>query len=313
MFRITVAALCVPFVMNVALAQEWPTNPIELVVQFPGGTTTDAVARHLGKYLGDELGQPVVVQNKPGAGGVIGVGHVARSKPDGYTIGTVNMPTLTIIPHLQTVSYDPLRDFTHLAVIGPYDYGIFVKANAPWATFEELVTYARENPGKLSYGTLAAGTTNQLTMQELGEELGIDWLYVPYKGDNESLVALLSDQIDLMNGSPNVTLPQVASGDIRMLVSTGPQRWEALPDVPTLKETGLTEIQQSSFLSLAAPKDLAPEAEQKLKNALESILTDKQFITEIQEKYGQAVVFESGENYAQFIAENYKERAQDLK
>lgn len=288
---------------NLVFAQEYPVRPIQMIVQFPPGTTTDAVAREVGDELAKELGQQIVVINRVGAGGVIGVSAIASSKPDGYTIGTVNMPTLTIIPHLQQVPYDPLKAFTHLGVIGPYDYGVFVNANSPWKTFAELVEFGRKNPNKLSFGTLGAGTTNQLTMDKIGNDLGIKWNFIPYKGDNESVLALLGEQVQVINASGAATMPQVKAGKLRMLVSTGARRWNALPDVPTLTETGLMKFSQNSFLSLAAPSGIPPNIKKRLDDSIKKVLSDRNFQDRLLTKYGQNVIYQSGDTYEKFISE----------
>jgi tripartite-type tricarboxylate transporter receptor subunit TctC len=288
--------------VGICQAQEWPNRPIQMIVQFPPGTTTDSVARDLAEELTKELAQTVTVINKPGAGGIVGVSSLAMAKPDGYTIGTVNMPTLTNIPLVQAVTYDPLKSFTHLAVVGPYDYGIFVNADSPWKTLSELVDYARKNPNKLSYGTLGAGTTNQLTMERLGNELGFSWNFIPYKGDNESVLALLGDQIQVINASGAATMAHVRVGKLRMLISTGPKRWSALPNVPTLTETGLVKFSQNSYYSLAGPADIPEPIKRRLENALKKILTDKTVVERLLTKYGQSVAYQSGADYAKFIA-----------
>jgi tripartite-type tricarboxylate transporter receptor subunit TctC len=291
------------FFASFSQAQEWPNRPIQMIVQFPPGTTTDAVARDIADELSKELNQSVVVMNKAGAGGVVGVSSIAMAKPDGYTIGTVNMPTLTIIPHLQAVTYDPLRAFTHLGVVGPYDYGIFVSADSPWKTFSDLVEFGRRNPNKLAYGTLGAGTTNHLTMEKLGKELSVEWNFIPYKGDNESVLALLGGQVQVINASGAATMPQVKAGKLRMLVSTSPKRWSAQPNVPTLLETGLVKFSQNSFYSLAGPADIPGPIKQRLEDALRKILTDKVVVERFLIKYGQSVIYQSGASYAKFVAE----------
>ena len=289
--------------IGICQAQEWPNKSIQMIVQFPPGTTTDSVARDLAEELSKELAQTVVVMNRAGAGGVVGVSSLAMAKPDGYTIGTVNMPTLTNIPLQQAVTYNPLKSFTHLAVVGPYDYGIFVNADAPWKTLSELVEFARKNPNKLTYGTLGAGTTNHLTMERLGNDLGFSWDYIPYKGDNESVLALLGNQIQVINASAGATMPHVRAGKLRMLISTGPKRWDALPNVQTLVETGLVKFSQNSFFSIAGPADIPEPIKQKLENALKKILTDKTVAERLLTKYGQSAVYQSGADYTKFIAQ----------
>ncbi|MBO9353563.1 tripartite tricarboxylate transporter substrate binding protein [Bordetella petrii] len=308
MKRLVIAATVVlgTCAMAKAVAADWPEHPLQMIVQFPPGTTTDAVARDIAIRMEKELGQSVVVVNKSGAGGIVGVSTLARAKPDGYTLGTVNYPVLTIIPQQQAVPYDPLKDFAHLAVVGPYDYGIFVRADAPWKSFKELVDYGKANPGKLSFGTLGAGTTNELIMSRLGKDLGMQWQFIPYKGDNESVTALLGGQVDVVNGSPNVTLPQLKAGKIRMLVSTGGNRWTAMPDVPTLRETGMVDYAQESYFSLAAPAGIPEAARAKLSSALQAVLTNPEVIGAFQQKYGQPVRYQDGEAYAAIVARDYR-------
>lgn len=299
------AAVAIVLAMAQAVAQTWPDRPLQMIVQLPPGTTTDAVARDIAFRMEKELGKSVVVVNKSGASGIVGVSSIARAKPDGYTLGTINYPALTIIPHLQSVPYDPLKDFTHLAVVGPYDYGIFVRADAPWRTFTELVEYGKANPGKLSFGTLGAGTTNQLIMSRLGMDLGMQWVFIPYKGDNESVTALLGGEVDVVNGSANATLPQVKAGKLRMLAATGGNRWAALPDVPTLRETGLVDYAQTSYFSLAAPAGIPQDARERIARALQNILTDPKVVASFQERYGQTVRYQDGASYAQTIIDDY--------
>jgi tripartite-type tricarboxylate transporter receptor subunit TctC len=303
MNRIKLVLFTTLLIAGLCQAQEWPNKPIQMIVQFPPGTTTNAVARDLAEELSKELDQSVVVVNKPGAGGVVGVSSLAMAKPDGYTIGTVNMPTLAIIPHLQLVPYDPLKSFTHLGVIGPYDYGIFVNADAPWKTISELIDYARKNPNKISYGTLGVGTTNQQTMERIGNDLGISWNLIPYKGDNESVLALLGNQIQVINASGAGTIAQVKAGKLRMLVSTGPKRWSAFPNIPTLMETGLVKFSQNSFFSIAGPADIPGPIKQRLEDAFRKILSDKTITERFLTKYEQTVAYQSGASYAKFIVE----------
>lgn len=296
-----------------SLANTWPAQPLKLVVQFPPGTTTDAVARDVAKRLSTELEQSVFVVNQPGGGGTIGVNEIAKSKPDGYTLGTVNMPTLAIIPHTQGTPYDPLTAFTHLAVVGPYNYGIFVTSDSPWATFSELAEHVKQNPNKYAYGTLAPGTTNQLMMERLSNTLGLEWNYIPYKGDTESIMDLLAGRIMAINASPTTTLPQVAADKIRMLASTGPTRWQALPEIPTLTESDVVDYSQQSYLSLAAPAGLDPEAEQVLTQALQKILTDPEVIENYEQQYGQPVQYQTGDAYAEIIRDEYDTWGQTLR
>ena len=206
------ALLALLFSFSSALAQDYPNRPITLVVQFSAGTTTDIIARRLADDVSKVLGQPLVCVNKTGGGGSVGVAEIARSKPDGYTIGCVNMPALAIIPHMQNLPYDPLKDISHICVIQPYEYGIYVKAEAPWKTLKDLTDYARANPGKVVYGSPGTGTTNHLIMIRIGQENKLSWKHVPYRGDGEIIPAMLGGHVHAASGSPASVAPQVKAG-----------------------------------------------------------------------------------------------------
>jgi tripartite-type tricarboxylate transporter receptor subunit TctC len=283
-----------------AAAQDYPARPITLIVQFGPGSTTDIVARRLAELLAARLGQPMVAVNRAGGGGVIGIAEMARAVPDGYTIGLVNMPALTTIPHLQPVPYDPLSAFHHIGVIGPYEYGIYVAATAPWRSWEELVAHARANPGRLSYGTPGAGTTNHLVMERIGRDLGLEWTHVPFRGDGELIPNILGGHVQLANGSPGAVAPQVAGGALRLLLVTSRDRWHALPDVPTMQEKGFSYF-QSSFLSMAAPAGIPDAVKARLDSTARSVLTDPAVVQEFRDRLSVTVVFEPGDQYARFL------------
>lgn len=286
-----------------AWAQGFPTRPLNFIVQFGAGSSTDLVMRRLGEVVGGKLGQPVVITNKTGAGGMLGVADIARAAPDGYTIGSVNMPTLAIIPHLQRAPYDPLTAFHHIAVVQPYEYGLYCSASAPWQNWEEFVAYARANPGKLSYGSPGVGTTNHLVTERIGRDLGISWTHVPFRGsDAEIFSSILGGHIQFANGSRPAAEPQVKSGAMRLLLVTSHDRWDGLPEVPTMEEKGFSYF-QASFFSIAAPAGLPGEARAKLDGVFREVLTDPAFIREAADRLSTKVVYQDGESYARQIRE----------
>jgi tripartite-type tricarboxylate transporter receptor subunit TctC len=287
-----------------AAAQGFPSRPITLVVQFGPGSTTDIAARRLGELLAARLGQPIVAVNRAGAGGTIGIAEMARAAPDGHTIGLVNMPALAVIPHLQAVPYDPLAAFHHIAVVGPYEYGIYVAANAPWRSWEDLVTHARANPGQVAYGTPGIGTTNHLAMERMGRDLGITWTHVPFRGDGELIPNVVAGHVAIGNGSPGAIVPQVQGGALRLLLVTSRSRWHALPEVPTMLERGFTYF-QSSFLSIAAPAAIPQLAKDRLDAAARAVLTDPGVVAEFRDRLAVSVAYEDGPTYAAFIREQY--------
>lgn len=285
-------------------AQTFPTRPLTLIVQFGPGSTTDLAARRFAELLSARLGQPVVAVNRAGGGGVIGIGEMARAAPDGHTIGLINMPALTTIPHLQQVPYDPMTAFHHIGVIGPYEYGIYVAANAPWRAWEDLVAFGRANPGQLTYGTPGAGTTNHLVMERMGRDLGIEWVHAPFRGDGELIPNVIGGHVQLGNGSPGAIVPQVTGGALRLLLVTSRDRWHALPEIPTMQDKGFGYF-QSSFLSLAAPAAIPDAAKQRLDAATRDILTDPVVIADMRDRLSVTVKYEDGPTYAAFLREQF--------
>jgi tripartite-type tricarboxylate transporter receptor subunit TctC len=296
-------AMAAPF--GPAFAQSYPDRPVSLIIQFAPGTTTDLVGRRFGELLGKELGTTVIALNRAGAAGAVGVGELARAKPDGYTIGFVNMPAISILPHIQKLAYDPLNDFHHIGVVGPYEYGIYVSAQSPWQTWEDLVAHAKANPGKVSYATPGAGTTNHLIMARMGPDLGIDWVHVPFKGDGEIIPNVLGGHVSLGVGSPGAVVPQVKNGKLRLLLVTSRDRWRDLPAVPTIQEKGIKYF-QASFLSLAAPAKIPDAVKARLDSTVRKILTDPAVIAEMRERLSTNIVYESGATYAGFVREQHE-------
>ena len=303
--KLVVAAfLAILLSFSVALAQDYPARPITLVVQFSAGTTTDIIARRLADEVSKILGQPVVCINKTGGGGSVGVAEILRSKPDGYTIGCVNMPALSIIPHMQNLPYDPLKDIAHICVIQPYEYGIYVKGDAPWNSLKDLADYARKNPGKVIYGSPGVGTTNHIIMARIGQEEKLNWKHVPYRGDGEIIPAMLGGHVHAASGSPVAVVPQVKAGKLKVLVITSKDRWAYLPEVPTLLESGY-KFFQSSYLSLGAPAGTPEAIQKKLEATFAKVIQNPAIKEEFQKKLYAALGYQSGAEYAKYIKEQY--------
>ena len=300
----TAALLALVFSFSSAPAQDYPSRPITLVVQFSAGTTTDIIARRLADDVSKILGQPLVCVNKTGGGGSVGVAEIARSKPDGYTIGCVNMPALAIIPHMQNLPYDPLKDIANICVIQPYEYGIYVKADAPWNSLKDLVDYARNNPGKVVYGSPGTGTTNHIIMIRIGQENKLNWKHVPYRGDGEIIPAMLGGHVHAASGSPASIVPQVKGGKLKLLVVTNKDRWPYLPEVPTLLESGY-KFFQSSYLSLGAPAGTPEGVRIKLEDTFRKVMEDPAVKEEFQKKLFATLGYQSGADYAKYIREQY--------
>lgn len=303
-FGLWLTVMMIGALLRPANAQTYPDRPITLIVQFAPGTTTDIVGRRFGELLSKELGVPVVTLNRAGAGGTVGVGALAQATPDGYTIGLVNLPALVIIPHVQKVAYDPLSAFHHVGVIGPYEYGVYVSADSPWRTWEELVAYAKDKPGAITYATPGKGTTNHLIMTRIGKDLGLDWVHAPYKGDGEIIPNVLGGHVQVAVGSPGAVVPQVKGGKLRLLLVTSRDRWRDLPDVPTMQEKGFKYF-QASFLSLAIPAKTPEPIQARLDAASRKVLTDPAVVAEMRDRLSTTVVYQPGSTYAAFVRDQF--------
>jgi tripartite-type tricarboxylate transporter receptor subunit TctC len=290
--------------ISLAMAQDYPSRPITLIVQFSAGTTTDIIARRLAEEVSKTLGQPVVCVNKAGGGGSVGVAEILRSKPDGYTIGCVNMPALAIIPHMQNLPYDPLKDIAHICVIQPYEYGIYIKGDSPWNSLKDLTDYARNNPGKVIYGSPGTGTTNHIIMVRIGQENKLNWKHVPYRGDGEIIPAMLGGHVHAASGSPVAVVPQVKGGKLKLLMVTSKDRWLYLPEVPTLLDSGY-KFFQSSYLSLGAPAGIPEGIRSKLEEAFRKVMQNPAIKEEFQKKLFAILGYQSGAEYAKYIKEQH--------
>jgi tripartite-type tricarboxylate transporter receptor subunit TctC len=288
-----------------ALSEEFPSRPITLIVQFAPGTSTDIIARKLAEEVSKTLGQPIVVVNKAGGGGTVGVAEMLRSQPDGYTIGCVNMPVLAIIPHMKEVPYDPLKDVAHICVVQPYEYGLYVKADAPWNNIQELVASMKKQPGELIFSSPGVGTTNHLIMARIAKQENFPLKHVPYRGDGELIPAMLGGHVHAAIGSPSAVVPQVKAGKLKLLVVTSKDRWSYLPEVPTLLESGFT-FYQSSYFSLGAPAKTPEPVRKKLEDAFRKALQDPAVKEEAKNKLNANLSYLSGKEYAAFIQEQYE-------
>jgi tripartite-type tricarboxylate transporter receptor subunit TctC len=249
-------AAAIAILSTFAQAQQFPTRPVTLIVPWPPGGGTDIGMRALAAATEKHLGQKIVIENKPGASGTIGPANMAATAaPDGYTIAQLPI-TVFRVPFIQKTSYDPAKDFTYIIQVTGYTFGVVVKANAPWKTFNELLDYAKANPGRINYGAPGPGTSLHVTMEQIAKLKGIKWTMVPFKGQAESLTALLGGHIDV---EANATgwAGAVNAGDVRLLVTWGAARTKNWPNVPTLKDLGIDMVSNSPF-GIAGPKGMDP-------------------------------------------------------
>lgn len=272
---LTLAALAVA--ATPLAAEQYTPGEVRLIVNFGAGGTTDTAARIIARDAAERLGVEIAAMNKPGAGGTLGIAELAQSDADGSVIGTVNMPAVSIIPQMRSVPYDHENGLVQIAAVMPYEYAIFVRGDAPWQTWDELVADARENPDSITYGQVGTGTTNHLTMDRIGTELGIVWADVPFQSGVEATTALLGGHVDVINNTIASLVPSLESGDVRALLVTSEERFASLPDVPTMAEKGFG-FSQISWMSIAAPAGF-PEAKRAMvEEALRAAVSDPEVL-----------------------------------
>lgn len=253
MFALFVAttALIAP---QVAGAQTWPTKPIRLVVPYTAGGSSDFVGRIMAQKLSEGLGQPVTVDNKPGVAGIVGTDIVAKSAPDGYTLALVGMTTHAANPSLyKALPYDPVKDFAPISVAIVSPLVLVVYPGLPVNSVQELIAYAKANPGKVNFGSAGVGNTLHLAGELFKSSAGIDIVHVPYKGASAALNDLLGGRIQMMIDLVQTPLPHIQAGKLRALGVTSTTRIPMLPDVPTIAESGLPGFEFATWIGIAAP------------------------------------------------------------
>ena len=274
MKRVLLAVAMAAFA-TVAQAQQFPNRPVTLIIPWPAGGGTDIGMRALAAATEKHLGQSIVIENKPGASGTIGPANMAaNAKPDGYTIAQLPI-TVFRLPFIQKTSFDPTRDFTYIIHVTGYTFGVVVKGDAPWKTFQELLDYAKANPGKLNYGTPGAGTSLHITMEQIAKQKGIKWTQVPFKGQAESMNALLGGHIDLTADSTGWA-GAVNGGQARLLVTWGAKRTKNWPDAPILKEVGIDMVSNSPF-GIGGPKGMDPAVVKVLHDAFKKGMEEQSY------------------------------------
>jgi tripartite-type tricarboxylate transporter receptor subunit TctC len=261
-----------------ARAETWPARPIRLVVPFPAGGPTDIVARPFGVMLGDALKQTVIVDNRGGAGGGIGADAVAKAPSDGYTLllGTVGTAAINVSLYPK-LSYDPVRDFTPIALLASAPVAVVVNAEQPIKSARELIAQAKAQPGRLNYGSAGNGTPGHLTAEMFATAAGIKLGHLPYKGSAPAITDLLGNQIPMMFDPVQSVLPHIQSGKLRALAVSSRARSAVLPDVPTAAESGLKGFETSAWWALYAPANLPPDVLAKLRGEALAIVQSPAF------------------------------------
>jgi tripartite-type tricarboxylate transporter receptor subunit TctC len=288
-------------------AQAWPSKPLRLIVPFSAGGSTDTVARIIGEKLSPRLGQPVVVDNRVGAGGAIGSDIAAKSPADGYTMLLGTSSTLAIAPHVYTkLPYDPARDFVPVILLGTADIIIVVNAKVPVRSVPELLAYAKAHPGKLTFASGGNGSISHLLGEYFNSMAGVDTLHVPYKGDAQMVTDLIGGQVDMAFGTAVAFLPHIKSGKIVALAVTNPRRSTTQTDLPTVSESGVPGYEAVQWFGIAVPTGTPHAIVQRLNEEIRVILAMPDVRARFAE-LGFDVVGDKPDEFGEFLrAENQK-------
>jgi tripartite-type tricarboxylate transporter receptor subunit TctC len=257
-----------------AFAQSWPTRPIQIVVSSGAGGTADIMARIIGDKLSPVLGQPIVIENRLGAGGHVGAASVARANPDGYTLLISGQPTHSVGPYLfKNLPYDPMRDVPPVAMIAVAPNLLVVNASSPIKSVSDLVKLAREKPGTLTYTSAGIGTSGYLAGELLKSRAGLDMEHIPYKSGPEAVTGVLTGNVSFVFFTLPALLPQVEAGKLRALAIASAERSELVPNVPTIAEEGFPGFDVIAWFALFAPRGTPEPVVARLSAAIEKIVT----------------------------------------
>ncbi len=261
-----------------ATAQDYPQRPVSLIVGYAPGGPVDTSARIFAKYLGDQLGQTVVIENKSGASGIIGAEYTAKAAPDGYTLYFAASPTMTMSPLVQrSTRFDPRTSFTPIGLVVNYTNVLLVGNDFPAKTVGELVAYAKANPNSVSFGSAGVGASNHLSAELMNRKAGIDALHVPYRGNSPAMIDVMSGKISFMFDISSTAKAFVDGGKARALAVTSRERNAGLPNVPTMIEAGIPDFDVTGWYALVAPKNVPTDVQDALLKATTAVTQDPQF------------------------------------
>lgn len=277
------ALMALAFIAPAAGAQDFPNKPIHIVVPFAPGGGTDVLTRILAQQVSEEFKQQVVVDNKPGAGGVLGAGIVVKAPADGYTLYVSSTATAMMPSLYKNLGFDPIADFAPIALIGTSPFILIASNSLPARTLPEMIALAKAKPGALSYGSAGIGSVNHVTMELFKAMAGVNILHVPYKGSSAALADVIGGQVSMMMDTVISATQQVKSGTVRALASTGAERSPLSPDLPTISELGSKGYEATVWYGLVAPKGIPDAIAQKLNmqfnKALSSAAVRQRFAT----------------------------------
>lgn len=287
---------------SLSAAQEWaPSKPLRLIVPYPAGGTSDTIARLIAPQLGEALGQPVVVENKTGGGGVTGTEAILRAPADGHTFGIIASSYASSVHLVPDLPYDPVKDAQPLTLVTRVGVALVTNPQFPAKTLAELLEMAKKDPGTIPYGSAGNGLSGHFAGEAMKLAANVDMVHVPYRGGAPGLNDVIAGQIPMMFNVISSVMSSVEGGKVRPLAVTSAQRSKVMPDVPTMAEAGLENVEIYEWYGLVAPAGIPPEATGRLHQELEKVLKQDAF-TERMEKQGIEVVANSPEDFATFIS-----------
>ena len=282
-----------------AHAQSWPAKPIHIVVPSPPGGPPDLIIRMLAPKM--NLGQPLVIENRAGAGGIVGTAYVAKTPPDGYTWLFTTASHVNTPPFNDNVPFDPVRDFTHVTLAAQnYGQALIVPPTSPFRSVQELVSYARANPGKLNYGSAGIGTASHIPAELMKAMAGVEIVGVQYKGVAEVMTDVLTGRIDLFFVGTQIAAQQAHAAKARVLALTGAKRWKGLPEVPTMQEAGFEGYQLINWFGLWLPAGAPPEIAKRIHGEVLKALSDPEVMRQFDVQGLEGVGMPPRE-FAQFV------------
>ncbi len=301
----SILAAAAAFIVTGPAHAAWPERPITLVVPFAAGGNTDSIARITAEWLTNQLKQTVVVDNRPGANGAIAADYVARAKPDGYTLFMATLPQMAIVPHLQKVNYDPIKDFTPVSIVATNEFALAINPNFQAKTLPALVEYVKANPGKVPYASAGSGSVSHLTMAMFIKSAGLSMIHAPYRGGAPAIADVVGGQVPMYFGNVAEVLPYMKSDRLRVVAVSGTQRAADLPSVPTVAEQGYAGFSTQTWNGVAAPAHTPKEVVDRIVSSLAEAGKDAGFAKKLA-NIGVAVLCNTPEQFATRLVEDNK-------
>ena len=297
-------------ITNVISQEPYPNRPLTVAVTVGPGMQ-DTVTRAICNIAEREIGQPILVENKPGAAGTLGLNYVLNSKPDGYTLAAPATSAYIIIPHMRKVPYNPLKDPVDITTIFKYNFALAVRADAPWSTYGDLIAYAKNNPGKFKYSTAGIGRPQHIAMEWIAMKEGIKWTHIPFNSGGESVTACLGGHTDATAQGSADLIPYIKAGKLRLLLILEDTRWPAMPDVPSMRDKGY-DFFAMAYVSITAPKGVSESIIKRLEDVFNRAKREPSFI-EMLKKFQVDVGTLGGKEYSDLWRSKYDEMGKVIK